>query len=188
MLGTPVPPDPFPAMRLPGHSPGPRWWPRYFHPIRRLLFADDVPTGPYAHATVEHDEPAARIQEQHVLLEDKIVSRQEVVGERLGQLLLSRAFQRSGWLSQWQRPVGDHGCLKLADHKAIEIRDLAADDWGTGLAGWNVKASGRSESDGRGAKKHSASGDRRVGHMYLSGGSNITPIKIVRFRTVCIRS
>jgi hypothetical protein len=28
-----------------------------------------------AHATVEHDEPAARIQEQHVLLEDKIVSR-----------------------------------------------------------------------------------------------------------------
>src|SRR5215813_3518968 len=87
-----------------------------------------------AHATVEHDESAARIQEQHVLLEDKIVSRQEVVGECLGQFLFSWAFQRSGWLSQRQRPVGDHGCLKLADHEAIEIGDLAADDWGAGLA------------------------------------------------------
>src|SRR5262245_57303573 len=123
-----------------------------------------------AHATVEHDEPAARIQEQHVLLEDKIVSRQEVVGECLGQFLLGRAFQRSGWLSQRQRPVGDHGCLKLADHEAIEIRDLDGDDWGTGLAGWNAKASGRSKSDGRRAKKHSASGDRRVGHMHFLPG------------------
>src|SRR5262245_27174056 len=123
-----------------------------------------------AHATVEHDEPAARIQEQHVLLEDKIVSRQEVVSERLGQFLLSRPFQRSGWLSQRQRPVRDHGCLKLADHEAIEIGDLAADDWGAGLAGWNAKASGRSKSAGRRAKKHSASGDRRVGHMHFLPG------------------
>src|SRR5262245_7945432 len=123
-----------------------------------------------AHATVEHDEPAARIQEQHVLLEDKIVSRQEVVGECLGQFLLSWTFQRSGWLSQWQRPVGDHGCLKLADHEAIEIGDLAADDWGAGLAGWNAKARGRSKADGRRAKKHRASGDRRVGHMHFLPG------------------
>jgi hypothetical protein len=36
---------------------------------------------------------------------------------------------------------------------------LAADYWGTGLAGWNAKASGRSKSDGRRAKKHSSSGD-----------------------------
>src|SRR5262249_6396690 len=122
-----------------------------------------------AHATVEHDEPAARIQEQHVLLEDKIVSRQEVVSERLGQFLLSRPFQRSGWLSQRQRPVRDHGCLKLADHEAIEIGDLAADDWGAGLAGWNAKASGRSKSDGGRAKKHGASGDR-VGHMHFLPG------------------
>src|SRR5262245_64638388 len=93
-----------------------------------------------AHATVEHDEPAARIQEQHVLLEDKIVSRQEVVSERLGQFLLSRAFQRSGWLSQRQRPVGDHGCLIIADHEAIEIGELAVGDWGGGIVWWNEKA------------------------------------------------
>src|SRR5262245_5042072 len=72
-------------------------------------------------ATGEHGEPAARIQEQHVLLEDKIVSRQEVVSERLGQFRLSRRFQGSGWLSQRQRPVRDHGWLKLAHHEAIEI-------------------------------------------------------------------
>jgi hypothetical protein len=60
--------------------------------------------------------------------------------------------------------------LKLADHEAIEIGDLAADDWGTGLAGWNAKASGRSKSDGRRAKKQRASGDRRVGHMHFLPG------------------
>src|SRR5262249_50711008 len=86
------------------------------------------------------------------------------------QFLFSWAFQRSGWLSQRQRPVGDHGCLKLADHEAIEIGDLAADDWGAGLAGWNAKARGRSKSDGRGAKKHMAPGDRRVGHMHFLQG------------------
>src|SRR6266545_3542900 len=47
MSGAAVRPDPFPAMRLPGHSPDPRWWLRFFRPIRRLLFAADVPTGPY---------------------------------------------------------------------------------------------------------------------------------------------
>jgi hypothetical protein len=30
---------------------------------------------------------------------------------------------------------------------------LAADDWGAGLAGWNAKATSRSKSDGRRAKK-----------------------------------
>jgi hypothetical protein len=48
--------------------------------------------------------------------------------------------------------------------------DATADDWGTGLAGWNAKASGRSKSDGRHAKKHSASGDRGVGHMHFLPG------------------
>src|SRR5260370_2499783 len=47
MLGAPVRPDPFPATRLPGHWPDPRWWPRFFCPIRRLLFPYDVPTAPY---------------------------------------------------------------------------------------------------------------------------------------------
>src|SRR5437764_13772823 len=47
MLGEPVRPDPFPAMRLPSYSPDPRWWSRFFRPIRRLLFAAGVPTAPY---------------------------------------------------------------------------------------------------------------------------------------------
>ena len=54
--------------------------------------------------------------------------------------------------------------------QAIEIGDLAADDWGAGLAGWNAKARGRSKSDGRRAKEHSASGDHRVGHMHFLPG------------------
>src|SRR5437868_69868 len=74
MLGAPVRPDPFPAMRLPGHSPGPQWWPRFFHPIRRLLFDDDVPTGPYGEQStlttsrpIDDDVPTGPYGEQSTL-------------------------------------------------------------------------------------------------------------------------
>src|SRR5262245_16622485 len=46
MLGAAVRPDPFPARRLPGHSPGPRWSPRFLRPIQHPS-GGDVPIAPY---------------------------------------------------------------------------------------------------------------------------------------------
>src|SRR6059058_2457737 len=71
-------------MRLPGHSPGPRWWPRFFHPIRRLLFADDVPTGPYGEqSTLTTSRPRSGIGSDPPDATHRKNLAQEVLGKRL---------------------------------------------------------------------------------------------------------
>src|SRR5215472_10477589 len=46
MLGAAVRPDLFLAMRLPGHPPDLRWWPRFFRPVQHPS-GGDMPTAPY---------------------------------------------------------------------------------------------------------------------------------------------
>src|SRR5262245_66307449 len=69
MLGAAVRPDLFLAMRLPGHPPDLRWWPRFFRPVQHPS-GGDMPTAPYGgqstltigtppRARLSHEEPEA---------------------------------------------------------------------------------------------------------------------------------
>ena len=80
-----------------------------------------------AHAGVEQHEPVAGVEHESILLEDRVLQRQEVLRQLPVHFLLGQAGEVRVRIAERQRTVGDDRCLGAAELEAIEIRRLGVE-------------------------------------------------------------
>jgi hypothetical protein len=125
-----------------------------------------------AHAGVEEHEPVAGVEHQHVLLEDGVVDRQEVLVELAVHLLLAQPGEVGVRVAERQRAVRHDRRLGAAELETIEIRRRGVEQ--RRLAESAIERADRQRAGGgRSGKQVAARNEKidlgHVGHSPMDG-------------------